>query len=330
MTSAKKWGRTQNLVASGLFVCLGLIIPYVCSHAFGVPGTVLLPMHLPVLLCGFFCGPRYGALCGLVVPVLSCLVTGMPPPWPMLPIMACELFAYGFVSGLCRHKFRLPLFVSLPAAMLAGRVVYGLVFGLLTLVATGPFKALPVWGAITTGLPGIALQAVLVPVILKVFGQKSSRAPLPAAPAPDWDETALLAQGQRIRAGEYSCIVLQNGQVVYQADGRGVSPLLRLFDSDKEKFAGAMVADKIIGKAAAMILVCGGVQAVYGEVMSSAAQAYLQARGIPCRYGRCVGMISNRTGNGICPIEQSVLEIDDPHEGMQAMRKTISRLMAAG
>jgi len=119
---------------------------------------------------------------------------------------------------------------------------------------------------------------------------------------------------------------MQGDKVVYEADGRGVAPLMALYDGDRAKFEGALVADKIIGKAAAMILCAGGAAAVYGEIMSRAAMEYLHGRGVDCRCGRCVDVISNRTGSGICPIEKCVLDVDDPCEGIETIKETINEL----
>lgn len=329
MENRKTPSTTRDLVLTGILVAFGLLLPYVAGHAAGLPGAVLLPMHIPVLLCGFFCGPRFGALCGLVVPVLSCVITGMPVAFPMLPIMACELLTYGMLCGLFYRGLRLPVFAALPMAMLGGRVVYGLVFALLTAISAAPLKALSVWGAVTTGLPGILIQLALVPLLVKAVERRETRIPAPEREEEPW-LPALMEQAKRLRKGEFTCIVLQNGQVVYEADGRGVSPLMALYNTDKAKLRGAEVADKIIGKAAAMIIDCGGGAAVYGEIMSKAAREYLEHRGIPYRCGRCVDIISNRTGNGICPIEKSVMEVQDAQTGVKIISETVKSLRQTG
>jgi hypothetical protein len=307
---------------TGLFVAMGILIPYITSHAAGVPGVVLLPMHIPVLLAGFFCGPRFGALAGLVTPLLSSLLTGMPPVFPMLPVMMAELTMYGFMGGLLYRKLRLPVFVALPAAMISGRAVFGMMLPVLLLAAPENMmlRNMSVWGAVTTGLPGIAIQLTLIPLIVGAMERRVPR-------VETW-RPQLLRQASRIRSGTVTCIVMKDDKVVYEADGRGVAPLMELYDTDRQKFKGAAVADKIIGKAAAMIICSAQAAAVYGEIMSRAAVQYLTERGIDHRYGRCVDIISNRTGHGICPIEKCVLEIDDPHEGIGIIKQTISELKA--
>lgn len=322
--SASKRFSVRNLILTSLFICLGVLIPYITGHAAGIPGNILLPMHLPVLLCGFICGWQYGAVCGLITPLVSSLLTAMPPLWPMLPIMACELLIYGVISGLTYRKFKWNIYASLITAMAAGRVVYGLIFALLTTVSTQPIKAAGVGAAIITGIPGILIQLVFIPILVKAVeqNQKSSL---------HLKTNSALAQAkQEIQSREYSCVIIKDNAIIHRADGRGVKPLRDLYESaeGREILQDAFVVDKIIGKAAAIICVLGQVKEVYGEVMSQSAHDYLKAHNIPCSYGRCVDMINNRTGNGICPIEQSVLYIDDPEEGYQKLTSTIQSLMS--
>ena len=80
-----KYTSPYRIVLAGVLTALGVLLPFVTAHAFGVPGTVLLPMHLPVLLMGLLCGPQFGAAGGLLIPVISSLLTGMPVAFPMLP-----------------------------------------------------------------------------------------------------------------------------------------------------------------------------------------------------------------------------------------------------
>lgn len=166
--------KTQRLTVSGFLVALGIILPYISAHGMGIPGTILLPMHIPVLLCGFLCGQFYGAICGAALPILNCLLTGMPSPFPMLPIMFFELTVYGFVSGLlfCKTplgKKKFGIYVALPIAMICGRVAYAGAFYTLQLTA-GNLKALTVTYAIVTGLPGIVVQLLIIPSIIFMIG----------------------------------------------------------------------------------------------------------------------------------------------------------------
>ncbi|AEC01628.1 DUF1893 domain-containing protein [Parasphaerochaeta coccoides] len=132
-----------------------------------------------------------------------------------------------------------------------------------------------------------------------------------------------------IETGTISCVVIQDDAIVHKADGRGVSPLLKLYDTAPEKLKDAVVIDKIIGKAAAMILVAGGVRKAYGQIMSAAAKKYLDAHSIETEYGRYVDVIENRYKTGMCPIEQSVIDSEDPLEGLEKIRKTVLTLIQA-
>ncbi|WP_322597248.1 ECF transporter S component [Acetivibrio straminisolvens] len=90
---------TKRLVLSGLFLALGLLIPFLTAQIPSL-GSRLLLMHIPVLLCGFICGWPYGLIIGLVLPVFRSMLFGMPPMFPTAVAMAFELAAYGLMTGL--------------------------------------------------------------------------------------------------------------------------------------------------------------------------------------------------------------------------------------
>lgn len=168
--------RTALLTLSALFLALGLILPFLTAQIPEI-GSMLLPMHLPVLLCGFVCGPAWGLLTGAVTPLLRSLIFGMPPLMPMATAMAFELAAYGFFSGLFYQ--RLPkkngnIYLSLVLAMLLGRAVYGgAMAAILGLTGSSYTWAAFLAGAFTGAVPGIILQIVLVP--LCVMALKKAR-----------------------------------------------------------------------------------------------------------------------------------------------------------
>ena len=130
-----------------------------------------------------------------------------------------------------------------------------------------------------------------------------------------------------LERGEYSCVVARGGVIVDARRGIGVKPILSIYDRHPEDLMGAPVADRVIGKAAAMLLVLGGAAEIYGAVMSESAIEFLSARGVPHRFGERVPRIENRTRDGICPIEQSVLGTDDLEKGLKSIRGTIQKLM---
>lgn len=310
--------RTQKLTNAGMLIAIGLILPYVTSHMFGIQGTVLLPMHIPVLLIGILCGPTYGFLCGILIPVMSSVLTGMPPVYPMLPIMLGELATYGLVGGLLYHKVgfsrkRLGIYPALLGAMICGRVTYGLIFSLLVLM-NGQLKALSVWGAIATGLPGIIIQLILIPSIVMALEYGMGRRKM----------DSLQSAINLIKEETATCVVMKDNKIIKTLTGQGIAPVIELYEQNA--FKGTCVADKIIGKAAAMIMVLGGVEEVYGKVMSRAGKEFLKSRGVKVSYGQCIDVISNRTGDGICPMERTVMNIEEPAEALEALKETLAKL----
>lgn len=166
-----KWsdGMSYNLkiVTTAVCIALGVLLPML-FHMVGALGSVFLPMHIPVLIAGLFLGVQSGLVAGAVTPMLSTLLTGMPPAMPTLPIMMAELAAYGVISGYLYHRRRLSLLSSLVGAMLTGRLVAAAtVFVLAQLVQIKFTPLVYLSGAVVTGLPGMAIQLVIVPLLVK-------------------------------------------------------------------------------------------------------------------------------------------------------------------
>ncbi|ACB85855.1 ECF transporter S component [Natranaerobius thermophilus] len=164
-----------QLAFAGLFIALGVLLP-IPFHIAGIAGSIFLPMHIPVLLAGFYLGGLYGLCIGMITPLISHLVTGMPPlsPIPMLPIMIMELGTYGLLAGLLYNKSRGAL-ISLIGSMIGGRLVAGLMVWLLITVFGFQQLDYPMAylsGAVVTGLPGIGLQLFLIPLIINRLESK--------------------------------------------------------------------------------------------------------------------------------------------------------------
>lgn len=123
-------------------------------------------------------------------------------------------------------------------------------------------------------------------------------------------------------------VVLCRGAERIISDERGVKPLVELLDSGTD-CRGFSAADKIVGKAAAMLFSLLGVSGVYAAVMSEAGKAYLDSKGIRSEYGMLVPGIINHAGTGRCPMEQAVSETDDAREGFARIKERIAQLRAA-
>jgi len=160
---------TTNLILAGLFLALSLALPFLTGQ---IPqlGNKLLPMHIPVLLCGFLCGPRLGLLVGFTAPLLRSFLFSMPVMFPMAVSMSLELAVYGFAAGLLYqflpHK-SISVYISLIISMLCGRLVWGAVSYILFGIAGTAFT----WqiftaGAFLNAVPGIIIQIILIPVIV--------------------------------------------------------------------------------------------------------------------------------------------------------------------
>lgn len=160
---------TKNLVLAGLFLALGLVMPFLTAQIPNL-GSRLLPMHIPVLLCGFVCGWRYGLSVGVVVPVLRSMLFGMPPMFPHAIAMAFELATYGLLAGLFYQllpKKNFSTYLTLILAMIGGRIVWGIASLVLYGLNGLPFTwQIFVGGAFINAIPGIIVQIILIPIII--------------------------------------------------------------------------------------------------------------------------------------------------------------------
>ena len=165
----KKTIDSKTLTLSGMFLALALVMPFLTGQIPQI-GSMLCPMHLPVLLCGFFCGGTMGFLVGLIAPVLRSFLFGMPPMFPVAICMAFELAAYGLVSGVLYRLLpgkKRAVYGALLIAMILGRIVWGIAMMVCISSSGGQFGMEAfLAGAVTTALPGIVLQLVLIPVVV--------------------------------------------------------------------------------------------------------------------------------------------------------------------
>ena len=163
--------RTNTLKLTYAAVCLALclVLPFLTGQIPQI-GQALSPMHIPVLLCGFLCGWPYGLVVGFIAPLLRSALFGMPAMMPGAVSMAFELATYGCVTGVLYRLFPRKnafIYVALIAAMLCGRVVWGIARLILAGVQNSSFAfSAFIAGAVTNAIPGIILHIALVPVIV--------------------------------------------------------------------------------------------------------------------------------------------------------------------
>ena len=163
-----------RLLYSSMFLALGLLLPFLTAQIKPF-GSSLCPMHLPVLLCGFICGPYWGFAVGAITPILRSVTFGAPLLMPDAVAMAFELAAYAFIAGLLYKKLEknmFMLFVELITAMICGRLVWGLVtFVFIFLgIGSGEIGFALIWTkTVLQSIPGIILQIVAIPLIINVL-----------------------------------------------------------------------------------------------------------------------------------------------------------------
>ena len=158
----------KKSITASMLIALCVVLP-MAFHTIPRAGSILMPMHIPVLLAGLICGPLFGLVVGITGPLLSNLFTGMPPTG-IVPIMMIELGTYGLVAGIMVHivhtrRISVDLYVSLIVAMLAGRVIAGAAQAIYFFDGT---YAIGIWATsyFVTSLPGLVIQLLFVPSVV--------------------------------------------------------------------------------------------------------------------------------------------------------------------
>lgn len=160
---------TKKIALSGLLLAATLLLPFLTGQIPQI-GSMLSPMHIPVLICGFVCGWQYGGIVGAVAPGLRFLLFGMPPLFPVGLAMTFELAAYGICAGLL-YKFlpkkNINVYVSLVISMLVGRIVWGIAMFVIAGISNINFNFnMFLTGAFASAIPGIILHIIIIPVIV--------------------------------------------------------------------------------------------------------------------------------------------------------------------
>ncbi len=161
--------KIRKLTYSALLLAMAYVLPFLTANIPEI-GSMLCPMHIPVLLCGFVCGPVWGLTVGAAAPLLRSLTIHMPPLYPAASAMAFELAVYGFATGVLYRMFPKRIgytYAALIISMVAGRLVWGAARLIMAGISDMDFGfAAFISGAVTTAIPGIILQIVIVPALI--------------------------------------------------------------------------------------------------------------------------------------------------------------------
>lgn len=158
-----------------MFLAIGMVLPFLTGQIPQI-GNMMLPMHIPVLLCGLICGWQYGAAIGLCLPIIRYMAFGMPVLFPTGIAMSVELMTYGLIIGLMyslsKWKCIVSLYRALITAMLAGRLAWAAVQMILLGISGRAFTMkMFLAGAFFNAVPGIIIQLILIPAVMAALGR---------------------------------------------------------------------------------------------------------------------------------------------------------------
>lgn len=175
----KRESKVLKMVLAAMFLALAYVLPFLTGQIQEI-GSMLCPMHIPVLLCGFICGWPWGIVVGFSAPLLRSMILTMPPLFPKAVCMAFELATYGAIAGILYKvlpKKKRNIYVSLIVAMIAGRLVWGAAMFICLGIQGGSFGfSAFLAGAVTNAIPGIIIQIILIPILVMAL-EKAGKGP---------------------------------------------------------------------------------------------------------------------------------------------------------
>ena len=164
--------QVRKMTYAALFLAIAMVLPFITGQIPEI-GSMLCPMHIPALLCGFMCGWPWGLAVGFIAPLLRSVIFGMPAMFPGAVAMAFELAAYGGLAGLLYRLLpgkEWSVYAVLVISMIAGRIVWGIARVILAGLSGSSFTwALFLAGAVTNAIPGIIMHLILIPVLVIVM-----------------------------------------------------------------------------------------------------------------------------------------------------------------
>lgn len=163
----------RDIVFGGLFLALAIVVPYL-FHAVGGGklGSIFLPMLLPIVMCGFLTGARVAVVVGVTAPLVSSLLTGMPPVYPPIAMIMCgEGIILGGLTSVLYRSVKLNAWLSLATAAASDRLFVALAMLGLSHWLNLPERFFTV-ASVVYGLPGIALQFAVVPVTVRAIEKR--------------------------------------------------------------------------------------------------------------------------------------------------------------
>ncbi len=132
-----------------------------------------------------------------------------------------------------------------------------------------------------------------------------------------------LERAKRLLAeGGYTCALVCGERELVSRE-RGIRPLVKWIEKGT-KPRGYSAADKIVGKAAALLYAYMGIGALFAAVLSEEGAAVLQKFGIASEYETLVPVVINRKGDGVCPMEQTVQGTDVPAKALELLKNKIA------
>jgi len=131
---------------------------------------------------------------------------------------------------------------------------------------------------------------------------------------------------QTLISNNYTCVIVKDKKVVFTSVERGVKPIYQALEKYSNELKGSSLADKVIGKGAALLVVQAGIRELFTDILSENAKTVLENNNIIFYCNKLVPNILNRTGNDFCPVEKLTKDINEPQQALSVIKEFLENL----
>jgi hypothetical protein len=131
---------------------------------------------------------------------------------------------------------------------------------------------------------------------------------------------------KQLNDNDFTLVIVKNGQVLFQTDSHRISGFMNAIEKLSGKLNGASVADRVAGKALALLCVYAGIREVYAEVLSKKAKVLFEENNVSCHWLQLVDHVLDVNKSGVCPFEKAAADISDPKDSYAAFKALMDKM----
>ncbi len=302
----------KKITYTSAIIAIGILLPFI-FHAY-IPslqlGPKLLPIHYASFFAGGLFGPIIGLCVGIITPLISFCLTGMPA-FPLLLYITIEIMVYGVTFGYLYFDKKINIYFSLIISMFIGRVAnISSVYLIGSLMLGKGFVLLQLLENLSVSILGAILQIMVIPLIIKRLNSKFLF------------NTNTINYFDLLNPDK-TCVLLNKDKIIYESKENSVKPFVKYIYYNGFPSKETILIDKIIGVAIANIAIYCNLKTVYAKIISKPALTLLENNNVTVFFGEVVENILKRDKLDLCPMEKKILTAKSPREAYDFLKQIV-------